>query len=113
MFGPVFWGNVDRHSGSNRCIYHCLVDAFGMHIDFNFASTGSHTVKNGLPKIVTTLAYSALSVYAKSYSADGRTILQQLPNSVPAIWAMGFVCKSLDRVIWIRTIDPFVSVHPY
>ena len=112
MFCPVFWRNGDLQSGCKGHVDHVLVHPFCVHIDGDSPATGGNSVKYGFPKVITSLVHTTFAMYPKSDPTNGRTGFQKFANGITAIGGMGFGRQPFDCIIGVRTVEPFIAMHP-
>src|SRR5947209_7554630 len=83
-----------------------------MHVDLDPTPAGRDAFKYCLPKVETAFFDAALAMDSESDAADRRTFLEQQPHRIAAIWAVILSGQSLDGVIRVRAVEPFIAVHP-
>ena len=112
VLGGILGSQCYRHAGGHGDVNHGLIDALGMHVDFDFAAAVRDGFKERLPERVTAFGNAALAVDAHGEALNFRALLQDDGQGVAAVCSVRFGSQSLDVVIRAWTVGPLISVGP-
>src|SRR5579872_848770 len=112
MFSGVLRSQLDRHAGGDRNVDHSLIDAFGVHVDFDFAAASGDGLEQRLPEAIAAFGDPALAMNAHGESLNFRDLFQQDGKRVAAVAGVVFRSEPLNVMVGIGTIGPLVGVSP-
>src|ERR1035438_1103005 len=112
MFSRVLSSQLHGHASSSDDVDHRLIDALGMHVDFDCATASGDCLDESFPEWVASFGNPALAVDAHRYPLDIRALFQNDGESIATVARVGLRGQAFNVVVGIGAVRPLIGMGP-